>query len=365
MVESDPFDTDHTDGKMYYYITTLGSRPYANVTFSASDGIATTQLVVQGPKVIQERTFPNSVGDIEVTVAYVGPNSVGFIPVTSPPSTYPPGLFPIGVYVELYLDTIFLKEANITFNYTIHNVEEMNVTTLAVYRWVVTDQGASWEYLKDSTVDNVTGLVKAPIPSLQNDIYTVLGNKENPPPNNPPVAVIMVDGVTYKDGDTVNKKYAPDDVIKFDGSMSYDPDKDSLNDELVLYSWTFGDGESSEGKVTQHSYKGTDKYEVTLTVRDSFGELNTVRVVVSVSGEESMTLLYFLVLVGIIVILILLFFPKGRPSPAEGRKSEAKEAPRSPTDEVDEEEADGDEADEDDVTTELDDIIDELEVDRG
>jgi hypothetical protein len=350
---------------MYYYITTLGSRPYPNVTFSASDGIATTQLVVQGPKVIQDRTFPNSVGDIEVTVTYVGPNTVSFIPVTSPPSTYPPGLFPIGVYVELYLNTIFLKEANITFNYTIHNVEEMNVSTLAVYRWVVTDQGASWEYLKDSTVDNITGLIRAPIPSLQNDIYTVLGNKENPPPNNAPVAVITVDGETYSDGATVKKRYSPDEVIRFDGSKSYDPDRESLNDEIVFYSWTFGDGESTEGKVSQHSYISPDKYEVTLTVRDSFGQVDTVRVVISVSGEEGGTLLYFLVLVGIIVILILLFFPKGRPSQGESRKGEAKEAPRPKAEEPDDEEGDEDGADEDDDKTELDDIIDELEVDRG
>jgi hypothetical protein len=269
------------------------------------------------------------------------------------------------VYVELYLNTIFLKEANITFNYTIHNVEEMNVSTLAVYRWVVTDQGASWEYLKDSTVDNITGLIRAPIPSLQNDIYTVLGNKENPPPNNAPVAVITVDGETYSDGATVKKRYSPDEVIRFDGSKSYDPDRESLNDEIVFYSWTFGDGESTEGKVSQHSYISPDKYEVTLTVRDSFGQVDTVRVVISVSGEEGGTLLYFLVLVGIIVILILLFFPKGRPSQGESRKGEAKEAPRPKAEEPDDEEGDEDGADEDDDKTELDDIIDELEVDRG
>ncbi|MCK5253344.1 MAG: PQQ-binding-like beta-propeller repeat protein, partial [Thermoplasmata archaeon] len=165
MIEADPDDEDYTDGKMYYFITTLGSRPYHDVTFSASDGIATTELVVQGPTVLQQRIFPNSVGDIEVAATYVGPNNLNFIPVTSPPTTYPPGLFPIGVYVELYLNTLFLKETNITINYTFHNIVEMNVETLAVYRWVVTDQDAAWEYLEDSEVDNTTGLVHAPIPS--------------------------------------------------------------------------------------------------------------------------------------------------------------------------------------------------------
>ncbi len=365
MVEVEPYDLDYTDGKMYHYITTLGSRPYNHVAFTASDGIATTQLVVQGPKVLQERTFPNSVGDIEVSAVYVGPNSLSFIPVTSPPSTYPPGLFPIGVYVELYLNTSFLKEANITFNYTFHNVEEMNVDSLAVYRWVVTDQEAGWEYLEDSLVDNTTGEVRAPIPSLQNDIYTVLGNKENPPPNNPPVAVIIVGTVKYNDGATVRKSYGTNEVIRFDGSDSYDPDGESLNDYVAYFGWAFDDGGSTEGKVAQHSYEVPDKYTVTLTVRDSFGRTNTVSVVINIRDEGDNSLLYFLVLVGIIVILILLFFPKGNSASQTTKKPEPRETPMPGRGEVAEEPTEEEEGTEEGDTTELDDIIDELEVDRG
>ncbi|MCK5414865.1 MAG: PKD domain-containing protein, partial [Thermoplasmata archaeon] len=364
MIEVDPDDEDYTDGKMYYFITTLGSRPYHDVTFSASDGIATTELVVQGPTVLQQRIFPNSVGDIEVAAVYVGPNNLDFIPVTSPPSTYPPGLYPIGVYVELYLNTLFLKETNITINYTFHNIVEMNVETLAVYRWVVTDQDAAWEYLEDSEVDNMTGLVHAPIPSLQNDIYTVLGNKINPPPNHAPVAIITVDEVTYSPGTTVSKTYRPNDVIKFDGGKSYDPDEESLNDFIAYYGWNFDDGESSEGKVAQHSYEVPGRYDVSLTVRDSFGESDTVVVTILVRDKGDNNLLYFLVLVGIIVILILLFFPKGRnQSPAT--KGEPKDAPRSDVSDIVIDEDEMADEEDDTVTTELDDIIDELEEDRG
>ncbi|MHC4780190.1 MAG: outer membrane protein assembly factor BamB family protein, partial [Planctomycetota bacterium] len=369
MFEVDPADEDITDGKDYYFITTLGSRPYMEVTFSASDGIAEVQLAVQGPRVLQERTFPNSVGDIEVSATYVGPQSLNFIPVTSPPTTYPPGLYPIGVYVELYLNTTFLKEANITFNYTFHNIAEMNLETLSVYRWVVSDTDAGWEYLEDSDVDNRTGVVRAPIPSLQNDIYTVLGNKENPPPNNKPVAIIMVDGVTYSPDATVRKSYSPEEVIHFDGSKSYDPDEETLNDFVSYYGWAFEGGESTEGKITQHSYEAVGKYTVTLTVRDSFGESNTVSVVITIRDEGENNLLYFLVLVGIIVILILLFFPKGGNSQGtSGNRTETKEAPKTETKVNDVVEEEGEETDEDDadqVTTELDDIIDELEEDRG
>jgi outer membrane protein assembly factor BamB len=364
MYEVDPEDMDYTDGKMYQYITTLGSRPYPDVTFLASDGIATAKLVIQGPTVLQERTFPNSVGDIEVSAVYVGPDNLNFLPVTSPPSTFPPGLFPIGVYVELFLNTSFLKEANITINYTFHNIGETNVETMAIYRWVVTDNNAAWEYVEDSEVDNMTGVVRAPIPSLQNDIYTVLGNKINPPPNNPPIAVMKVDDVIYSPDALLTKIYRPDEVIKFDGAESYDPDVESLNDFIDLYSWSFGDGESSEGKVSQHSFSVPDRYTITLTVQDSFGKTNTVSVDIVVKEETDNTLLYFLVLLGIVVILILLFFPKGNNPQSSAPKKEPKESPKAESNNA---KADEDEVDEDDDGTdkaELDDIIDELSEER-
>lgn len=366
MYEVDPGDGDYTDGKMYYFPMTLGSRPYPTVTFTASDGIAERQLVITGPTVLQQRTFPNTVGDIEVRSIYVGPNVLQYLPVTSPPSTYPPGLYPIGVYVELFLNTTFLQDANITFNYTFHNIDEMNLETLAVYRWSVSDQEAGWEYLEDSTVDLVGGTVSSPIPSLQNDIYTVLGNKENPPPNNNPVAVISVDGEAYSPGATVKRIYKPGEVIRFDGARSYDPDAETLNDYVAYWGWNFDDGESSEGKQASHAYEVPDRYTVTLTVKDSFGRSSSVDVTVVVRAEGESTLLYALVLVGIVVILILLFFPKGGSKPAaEGTKAEPRERPApkangeaEPAEEVPSTPADSDPG-------ELDSIIDELEEDRG
>jgi outer membrane protein assembly factor BamB len=363
MVEVDPNDMDYTDGKIYFYISTLGSRPYPDVTFTTSDGIATAELVVKGPTVLQEKTFPNSIGDIEVRAVYVGPHSMAYIPVTSPPSTYPPGLYPIGIFVELYLNTSFLKEANISINYTFHDIVEMDLSTLAVYRWSVTDQDAGWEYLEDSHVDNITGIVSAPIPSLQNDIYTVLGNKENPPPNNPPVAIIVVDGETYSPGATVKMTYTPGEVIDFDASKSYDPDEESLNDFISFFGWNFQDGTNSEGKLASHSYDRQGQYRVTLTVRDSYGTPDTVEVVITVREEGGNTLLYFLVIIGIIVILLLLFFPKGNNSGSNpNRKVEVKEKAK-PDDFM---AKDDDLVVEDDEVerTELDDIIDELEVPR-
>ncbi|MCK5251735.1 MAG: hypothetical protein KAQ96_02250, partial [Thermoplasmata archaeon] len=64
------------------------------------------------------------------------------------------------------------------------------------------------------------------------------------------------------------------------------------------------------------------------------------------------------------VILILLFFPKGRnQSPAT--KGEPKDAPRSDVSDIVIDEDEMADEEDDTVTTELDDIIDELEEDRG
>lgn len=362
MKSVDPNDNDYTDGKMYYFIQApLASRPYPAVTFSASDGIADTELVVKGPVVLKDGTFPNSVGDIEVFSVFVGPNVVQYIPVTSPPSTYPPGLYPIGVFVELYLDTTFLLAANISINYTFHDIGDLDLDTLAVYRWSVSGEDAGWEYLEDSAVGTSTGIVSAPVPSLQNDIYTVLGNKLNPPPNHKPVPVITVDGETYSPVAIVKKTYRPDEVISFDGSKSYDPDEEDLNDFITSYIWSFSDGTTAEGKVATHLYDVPNKYTVTLTVRDNFGEDNSVTVIINVRAESESTLLYLLVSVGIIVILILLFFPKGGGTKPATPKNESKEPMKDPEDNGKKE----DDGTEDEETTELDDIIDELEEDRS
>jgi hypothetical protein len=51
--------------------------------------------------------------------------------------------------------------------------------------------------------------------------------------------------------------------ILFDGSQSFDP-----NEDLLVFSWDFGDGSTSTEKKTTHTYRNFGEYLVTLTVDD-------------------------------------------------------------------------------------------------
>ncbi len=56
------------------------------------------------------------------------------------------------------------------------------------------------------------------------------------------------------------------DTIFFDASATSDPDA-----QVVSYSWQFGDGRTSTGRQTTHSYELAGSYGVVLTVSDAFG----------------------------------------------------------------------------------------------
>jgi hypothetical protein len=49
------------------------------------------------------------------------------------------------------------------------------------------------------------------------------------------------------------------DAVTFDGTASYDPDG-----TIVRYKWYFGDGETAEGPVVQHTYNLPESYEAWL-----------------------------------------------------------------------------------------------------
>ncbi len=304
LVEVDPEDTNYTDGKLYYTIKTLGSRPYPAVTFRASDGISEVEVNLTGPRVLTTRRFTNVVGDIELLVTYVGPNNLTFEAVPSPPTSFPTSMFPLGLYTSLILETTYLQEARISINYTVHDTTGLNLSTLSIFRWTLTNGQGEWKYLPSSQVDLERRLIMAEVPSLRGDIYAVLGNRLSAPPNSRPVPIIIFESKTYRPGSRVD----------FDGSASYDPDEQSRNDRISDYIWDFGDGTPVQhGANASHVYKFEGVYTVKLTVRDNNEEQslqNETTVKVTVRAQEESTWLLWLALGGILVLIILLFYPK-------------------------------------------------------
>jgi chitodextrinase len=79
--------------------------------------------------------------------------------------------------------------------------------------------------------------------------------------NNPPVAVIKVEGHIIIDGKITVEQ---NEQITFNGSDSYDPDGD-----LLSYIWDFGDGATENGEIVTHIYNDTGICTPKLTVDDT------------------------------------------------------------------------------------------------
>jgi PKD repeat protein len=77
--------------------------------------------------------------------------------------------------------------------------------------------------------------------------------------NLPPVAV--TDGPYFGN---------PGETVRFDGSGSYDPDG-----SIISYEWDFGDGNTADAMISQHSYSLPGEYTVTLSVTDDSGAADT------------------------------------------------------------------------------------------
>jgi len=75
------------------------------------------------------------------------------------------------------------------------------------------------------------------------------------------------------------------DLAFFDGSNSYDPDG-----TVVSYEWDFGDGETAEGHIVSHRFRGTMNeartYTATLTVEDDSGNTDSDTTCVTVIPLE-------------------------------------------------------------------------------
>ena len=65
-------------------------------------------------------------------------------------------------------------------------------------------------------------------------------------------------------------------VVRFDASASFDPDG-----QILSYAWDFGDGETAEGVIVEHTYTAPGEYVAKLTVRDDKGAEDTAEATVT------------------------------------------------------------------------------------
>jgi PKD repeat protein len=72
--------------------------------------------------------------------------------------------------------------------------------------------------------------------------------------------------------------------VKFDGSGSSDPDGN-----IVAYDWNFGDGSSGSGAMPTHTYTVDGTYQVTLTVTDDMGAIDSVTTSATIVPDDGDT----------------------------------------------------------------------------
>jgi PKD repeat protein len=96
-----------------------------------------------------------------------------------------------------------------------------------------------------------------------------------PTPNKPPIAVVAA---------TPTSGYAPLNV-SFSSGGSSDPDG-----TIVSWSWTFGDGGTSNSENPWHAYTSAGNFTATLTVTDDRGATNSKSITIAVSNNPNQTL---------------------------------------------------------------------------
>lgn len=70
-------------------------------------------------------------------------------------------------------------------------------------------------------------------------------------------------------------------IVSFDGSQSTDPD--GIND-IVNYSWIFGDSTVGTGLTTNHIYSNNGTYNATLTVTDTMNQSSSNTIIITVNN---------------------------------------------------------------------------------
>ena len=98
----------------------------------------------------------------------------------------------------------------------------------------------------------------------------------------------------------------PQGPVTVGTTLTFDASKSIDNVGIVSYGWDFGDGTTAKGVKVTHKYTKSGTYNVTLTVKDSAGNINTTSLTVKVE-ESPPSVIYaiFIVCLGALLSLLL------------------------------------------------------------
>lgn len=153
---------------------------------------------------------------------------------------------------------------NGTYELTINSVEGENISTFAITNVPITT-GIKHEYTIDwnNLSETGGGITRIEYNNANKSKQTLVLYSPTP------------SFICSSTNPAVNQK------VSFDGSSSYDKDG-----SIVSYTWDFGDGNISYGKMVSHSYSRPGNYTVTLTVIDNDGIINTYSIEIKVKEKK-------------------------------------------------------------------------------
>ena len=105
-------------------------------------------------------------------------------------------------------------------------------------------------------------------------------------------------------------KYSPKKP-KVEEKISFTDLSSDIDGTIESYSWNFGDGKTSNLQNPKHKYSSAGKYNVTLTITDNGGKINSYSLVINVA-ESTPGFEFVLVLFAITIVSIFFFKRKSK-----------------------------------------------------
>ena len=99
----------------------------------------------------------------------------------------------------------------------------------------------------------------------------------------------------------------PQEPVTVGTTLTFDASKSTDNVGIISYEWNFGDGTTAKGVKVTHKYTKSGTYNVTLTVKDSAGNLDATSLIIKVEKENPSLVIYviFIICLGALLSFLL------------------------------------------------------------